>query len=220
MGISQSGSTAVASLFNSMRSYWAATLLLTWAACMITVHSEVAVQEEVASTVEPDVDTQGVDTAVLWPTFTVDAKRVKPGLQGELELLEVGENGDPEEKVEEKEEEEVKKKEAKNSEYFKIPHLKYEFESHSIPKIPLGKCKATCDEKKGEGGKPECKSFSFNEQTNECLWSEEAFHFNPGWVYYSKESKGQYRAIPGLKYQTVQGKKDSEQTTAMQCQDE
>merc|ERR1711871_293148 len=163
---------------------------------------------------------QGVDAAVLWPTFTVSARGVKPEVQGELELLEVGENGVPEEKAEEKEEEELKKKEAKNSEYFKIPHLKYEFESHSIPKISLGECKETCDEKKGEGGKPECKSFSFNEQTNECLWSEEAFYFNPGWVYYSKEKKGQYRAIPGLKYQTVQGKKDSEQTTAMDCPDE
>ena len=38
--------------------------------------------------------------------------------------------------------------------------------------------------------KKKCKSYSYNEATQSCLWSPEGFGYDPGWTYYSKEKTG------------------------------
>lgn len=105
--------------------------------------------------------------------------------------------------------EKEKKKQKPPEEYFKIPHLKYEYKSTSHGDMALIQCQQLCDSKEDL-----CKSFSYDEKTEECLLSQATFAFNPGWVYYSKEpgdppdvDKLMYRAIPGLKYQSGKGRK-------------
>merc|ERR1711988_1854668 len=198
--------------YTSDAGYCLTVLILTWTACMITEGTEVSeqlVQPPVASSVGTASEGSENAAGVTWPTVSErDAKSTLDRPQGRLGEQAAGDD-EPEKG------ETPQKKKQSNTEYFRIPHLKYEYKSHSVLPLPLPQCKLLRDEKK-EG----CQSFSFNEETEECLWSEETFKFNPGWVYYSKEKQGFYRAVPGLKYQSANGRKVSvgdEKTCQADC---
>merc|ERR1711871_1227007 len=81
--------------------------------------------------------------------------------------------------------------------YSRVPHQKFLYKANAIEGVSQEKCKNKCDE-----AKKKCKSYSYNEATQSCLWSPEGFGYDPGWTYYSKEKTGEYEPIPGLVYKS------------------
>merc|ERR1711871_562993 len=81
--------------------------------------------------------------------------------------------------------------------YSRVPHQKFLYKANAIEGVSQEKCKNKCDE-----AKKKCKSYSYNEATQSCLWSPEGFGYDPAWTYYSKEKTGEYEPIPGLVYKS------------------
>lgn len=177
--------------------FCAALLLLTWAACIVTEGSEAEHEEQAVPALwASSAHREGSEG--LRTQGEVDGVMTSHDAPGEVFLEEgAGLLEDPEApKLPAAKPKDMAK------EYFRIPHLRFEYKSHSVPETPLTECKILCTDKEKE-----CQSFSFNEKTEECLWSEETFRFNPRWTYYSKRFKGFYQPTPGLKYQSSLGGK-------------
>merc|ERR1712070_589191 len=102
--------------------------------------------------------------------------------------------------------------------YSKVPNLVFKYKTAKVKGISKSKCQHLCDTRK------HCKSFSYNDKDDICLWSMDGLHYSVSWVWYTKLhgsnylTKGSYAAFPGLKYTIASGNGIEKENDVEKCQ--
>merc|ERR1711871_690232 len=100
--------------------------------------------------------------------------------------------------------------------WYRIPYFVLTHMSENAGTTSEEACKEACEQK------PECRSFSWNEDTRQCLYSLESIHFDPEFDFFAKTNPDTgapftYYEFLGVKYQEPGQSEQFEDMTSHEC---